>query len=58
MSNKFKFDISQVNAFNSIDNSVVSELYKNSEKVVFDMGSPITFKNEISNKVYIMGVYV
>lgn len=54
MSNKSEFDIGQVSAFNSIDDSVISDLYKNSEKIVFEMGSPITFKNEISNKIYII----
>jgi len=54
MSNKSKFDIGQVSAFNSMDKTVLSELYKNSEKIVLDMGNPITIKNEISNKVYII----
>jgi len=54
MSNKTNFDIEQISPFNSVDKANISELYKDSEKIVLDIGDPITIKNQISNKIYII----
>ena len=43
-----------VNAFKGIDKAVINELYKNAETIVLDIGDPITIKNEISSKIYII----
>ena len=54
MSNNSKFDIGQIDAFKGIDKAVINELYKNAETIVLDIGDPITIKNEISSKIYII----